>query len=233
LFEFAGLFSDLHSRGSCQVAKKDCRNRPLWVNLWVRISLWKGRRPSRLRDGVILLSHQMPTRPNHRFEVGQAYRDHRATYKVVSVEGNRVVYDYGDGIQHEGDAEIKWRIHTNILLSEQHPLPTASSPQGHRPASHGQFWTYDEVAAIFVEVVAVYGKRHTDFMTHKKMVAAFTEHPEGKRILERPHDGRSNDYWVGVMLAWFSRTFTEGRSEWENRLERKKIGSAWAYRLRL
>src|SRR5215467_3685248 len=29
--------SDLHSRGGCQVAERDCRNRSLWVSLWVRI----------------------------------------------------------------------------------------------------------------------------------------------------------------------------------------------------
>jgi hypothetical protein len=145
---------------------------------------------------------------------------------------NRIVYDYGDGIQREGDAEIKWRIHSNILLSEQHPSHIASSPQHTRPANNEQFWIYDEVAAIFFGVVAEYAKKKTDFMTHEKMVEAFIEDPEGKRILERPHDGRSNEYWVGVMLAWFSRAYTEGRSEWENRIERKKIGSAWAYRVR-
>jgi len=30
------LISDLHSRGGCQVAQRDCRNHSLWVNLWVR-----------------------------------------------------------------------------------------------------------------------------------------------------------------------------------------------------
>jgi hypothetical protein len=33
------LISDLHSRGGCQVAERDCRNRLLWVNLWVRLFL--------------------------------------------------------------------------------------------------------------------------------------------------------------------------------------------------
>src|SRR5215469_5578018 len=31
------LISDLHSRAGCQVAERDCRNRSLWVSLWVRI----------------------------------------------------------------------------------------------------------------------------------------------------------------------------------------------------
>ena len=34
---YARIISDLHSRGGCQAAEKDCRNRSLWVNLWVRI----------------------------------------------------------------------------------------------------------------------------------------------------------------------------------------------------
>ena len=31
------IISALHSRGGCQVAERDCRNRSLWVSLWVRI----------------------------------------------------------------------------------------------------------------------------------------------------------------------------------------------------
>ena len=87
------------------------------------------------------------------------------------------------------------------------------------------------MSLIFADVINAYGKRHKSFMTHGKIVAAFMEHPEGQLILNRPHD-RSNLYWVGVMVAWFSKVFTDGRSEWDSFLERKKIGSAWAYRVR-
>jgi hypothetical protein len=34
------------------------------------------------------------------------------------------------------------------------------------------------------------------------------------------------------MVAWFSKIFTDGTSEWDARFERKKIGLAWAYRVR-
>ena len=34
------------------------------------------------------------------------------------------------------------------------------------------------------------------------------------------------------MVAWFSKVFADGTSEWDARLERKKIGLAWAYRVR-
>jgi adenine-specific DNA-methyltransferase len=36
-------------------------------------------------------------------------------------------------------------------------------------------------------------------MTHEKIVAGFIAHPEGQRILKRPHDERPAQYWVGVM----------------------------------
>lgn len=168
----------------------------------------------------------------HSFVVGESYQDRRGTYKVTCVEGNRLLYDYGDGIQHAGDAELKWRIHRNILLFEQGPPSTGGPSQRHRPANDENFWEYGEVAPIFAELIKNYGAQHREFMTHDAIVAAFLEHPQGKLILNRRHDERSNDYWVGVMVAWFSKVFTDGGSEWEDSIERKKIGPAWAYRVR-
>ena len=103
--------------------------------------------------------------------------------------------------------------------------------QQSRPANNDQFWAYDEVAAIFFEVVAEYAKRHTDFMTHEKMVAAFMEHAEGKQFSTGLMT-RGRDHIDSGRAGVVGRAYTEGRSEWENRLERKKIGSAWAYRVR-
>jgi hypothetical protein len=162
----------------------------------------------------------MPNRPNHRFEVGEAYRDQRGTYRVVSVEDNRVVYDYGDGVRREGDAETKWRIHHN-LVSEQNPV-----------YPEGEFWRYEEVAPIFAEIIRAYGEKHRDFMTHNKMVAAFIAHREGQAILSRPHDERPNLYWVGVMKAHFSKKYNNGKSEYDDYFEPREIGGDYAYRVR-
>ncbi len=167
---------------------------------------------------------------NHSFEVGKTYRDHVGAYKVVAIDLNRLIYVTTDGTEHEGDAELKWRIYSYLLSETGVPQTPRSLQQ--RSAGGGDFYCNDEVSPIFAHVIKAYGKRHKDFMTHKKIVAAFMEHPEGQLILKRPHD-RTNRYWVGVMMAWFSRTFTEGRSDWDSSFERKKIGPAWAYRKRL
>jgi len=169
---------------------------------------------------------------NRPFVIGESYRDHRGTYRVIAVEENRLVYDYGDGIQQTGDAETKWRIHRNMLLAERLPYRAAPPSQRSRSSSGEEFWSYEEVAAIFAEAIRAYAENHKDFMRHEKIVTAFMAHPEGRRILERRQDERPNEYWVGVMKAHFSRKYNSGRSEWGDSFEPKIISGAYAYRVR-
>jgi hypothetical protein len=157
----------------------------------------------------------------HSFAVGETYQHYDGPYKVISVNGNRLIYDTGDGIQHDGDAEIRWRIHKNIVSKQNGPYP-----------SGGEFWRYEEVAPIFAEIIRAYGEKHRDFMTHEKMVAAFIADPEGQLILARPHDDRPNSYWVGVMKAHFSKKYNGGKSEYDDYFEPKEIGGEYAYRVR-
>lgn len=167
---------------------------------------------------------------NHSFVVGDSYQDARGTYKVVSIEGNLLVYEYADGIQRTGDAEIKWRIHRNIF-SEQNAPCTASSLQPSQLAHGDNCFTYEEVASIFADIIRAYGKKHKDFMTHDKIVAAFMEHPEGQLILNRPHY-RANLYWAGVMKAHFSKKYNSGESEWDDCFEPKRGRKGYSYRVR-
>src|ERR1700676_2971410 len=157
---------------------------------------------------------------HHSFKIGETYQDVRGNYKVISIEGSQLVYDYGDGIQHKGDAQTKWRIHRN-LVSEQNPSHAYSEQE---------FWRYEELAPIFAGIIIAYGAKHRDFMTHEQIVAAFLAHPEGQLILNRPRDGRPRSYWVGVMKAHFSRKYNSGKSEWDDRFEPKEIGGDYAYR---
>ena len=169
--------------------------------------------------------------PNHAFVIGETYRDRVAAYKVVSVEGNRLVYDYGDGTQHEGDADIKWRIHRNMLSEQDSRQPWRTS-QVYQARDGEESFTYDEVSSIIGDIIESYAKGHRDYMTHDKIVAEFLKHPEGQAILSRPHD-RSDRWWAGVIVACFSKKFTDGTSEWNNRFDKpKKIGAAWAYRVK-
>ena len=166
------------------------------------------------------------------FVVGDTYQDRRGTYKVISVEGNCLIYDYGDGVPQKGDAERKWEIHRNILLAEQRPRHVANASQRMRSASDEEFWTYEEISPIFAEVIKAYGKKHKDFMTHEKIITAFMEHAEGKLILSRPHDDRPNLYWAGVMKAHFSRKYNSGTSEWDDCFEPKPSAEGYGYRAR-
>jgi hypothetical protein len=50
----------------------------------------------------------------HSIAVGETYQDRKGPYKVLSVDGNILVYEYADGIKRTGDATTKWTIQQNI-----------------------------------------------------------------------------------------------------------------------
>lgn len=157
---------------------------------------------------------------NHSFVVGETYQDRVGTYKVISIVGDDLVYEYADGIRKEHSVEAKWRIHQN-MFSEQNPK-----------YPYGEFWRYEEVAPIFAEVIRTYGEKHRDFMNHDKIVTAFIAHSQGQHILSRPHDDRPNSYWVGVMKAHFSKKYNNGKSEYDDCFEPRKTGEHYDYRVR-
>jgi hypothetical protein len=177
-----------------------------------------------------LLSCQCPNKRaefnllKHSFVVGKIYQDHLGTYKVVSIDRNHLVFKTADGIEHDGDAELKWRIYRNILSGQSAPHP---SPPFHSTACGG--FVREEVFPIVDEIIENYSKIHKDLMTHEKMVAAFMEHPAGKSILNRPHD-ESDSHRAGVLLAQFSRLITLEWTTWRNYYKREKIRGDWAYR---
>ena len=164
---------------------------------------------------------EQSNRRNHSFVIGETYQHHQGPYKVISVSGNQITYAYDDRIQLVGDAEIRWRIHCNIV-SKQNSLPWAG----------GQFWIPEEIVPIFADILRVHGRKHKDFMTHEKLIAAFIDHSESQLILNRPHDARSNRYWVGVMKAHFSKYYFDGRYGLHDCFERELIGGEYAYGVR-
>src|SRR5713101_584291 len=97
----------------------------------------------------------------HSFVVGKTYQDHICAYKVVSIDGDRLVCKAADGI-HEGSAEAKWRIYSNILSGQSAPH-TSRSLKRPQSAIGAEFFTYEEVAAIFADVIKAYDKSHNDF----------------------------------------------------------------------
>ena len=165
---------------------------------------------------------------NHSFVVGESYQDRVGTYTVKSVDGNCLLYEYVDGIQHDADPSVKWRIHKNMFLEQGVRAIISKREPSHHDAG---FFTHAEVFPIIANAIDTYSSRHFTYMTHEEIVEALITDGRAQDILERRVD-KSQSWSASVMVAWFSKIFTDGTSEWDARFERKKIGLAWAYRVR-
>lgn len=172
----------------------------------------------------------MPKPLNHSFVVGETYQDRVGTYKVVSIEGDSLVYDYADGIRHESNAEAKWRIHRN-MLSEQSNLHSVRLPQRLWSDDKKGFFTHAEAFPIIANAIETYSGSHDQYMTHDEIVEAVMKDPQGQVILDRRPD-KTKLWSAGVMVAWFSKVFTDGTSDWDTRFDREKICGVCAYRVR-
>ncbi len=167
---------------------------------------------------------------NHAFVVGATYHDRVGAYRVVSIEDDRLAYEYSDGIRREGSAERKWCIHRS-MVSDQRASHAALPSQRPRSNDDKGFFTHAEAFPIIAKAIETCSASHNKYMTHDKIVEAVMKDPQGQVILDRRPD-KTKSWSAGVLVAWFSKVFTDGTSEWDGRFERKKMGSAWAYRVR-
>lgn len=92
----------------------------------------------------------------HFFVIGATYEDRARSYKVISLEGKQVVFEYADGTLGSGDIEIRARIHQNIL-AERNLKQTRQAPMASRrrnPHSNkAVFFSHDEVFPIIAHVI--------------------------------------------------------------------------------
>ena len=65
------------------------------------------------------VGHPISQRPPLPFVIGETYADRVGEYKVISVEGNKMVFEYTDGRRCNGQTETKALIYRNILLEEK------------------------------------------------------------------------------------------------------------------
>jgi hypothetical protein len=91
-----------------------------------------------------------------------------------------------------------------------------------------------EVFPIIAAIIENLYVQSGDYVTHDNSVNALLEHREARPLLGScPTDGsRTLTWWAHNMVAWFSKVFTDRRSDWNTRFERKKIHGKWAYRVR-
>lgn len=179
---------------------------------------------------VKLILRQMADLAKHAFAVGETFHDRVGTYKVISIEGNRLRYAYPDGIERVGDAETKWRIHQNIL-SDSNPSLSVRVAQRYGRGADSDFFTHAEAFPIIANLIERQSRAHGGYIEHAEIVKALMSDPQGQVILERRPD-KTKKWSAGVMVAWFSKAFTEGTSDWDSRFMRKKISGSWAYRVR-
>jgi hypothetical protein len=165
------------------------------------------------------------------FVIGENYADRLGRYRVISLEDNRIVFEYTDGRRSEGDAKQKELIYKNILLEKRSPRPIQprnSLPSYHQSA-HG--FTQSDTFPIIAEIIEHLFEKSREYVTHDAVVGALLKHPEAEPILSYCPKNESTEWWASNMVAWFSQAFTVGRSDWNNRFERKKIDGKWAYKV--
>jgi len=165
------------------------------------------------------------------FVIGENYADRLGEFRVISLEGNRVVFEYADGRRSEGDAKQKELIYKNILLEKRSPRPIQprNSVESYHQNAHG--FTQSDIFPIIATIIDRLFEKSRQFVTHGAIVNALLSHPEAEAILSYCPKNESTEWWASNMVAWFSQAITVGRSDWNNRFERKKIDGKWAYKV--
>jgi hypothetical protein len=178
-----------------------------------------------------------PKLPPH-FIVGETYVDRDGDYTVISIVGDRLIFERANGVRSEGDAILKARIHQNIL-SERGIRDSRNSLQNRRVSFSGNRpvgFTHAEVFPVIAETIDSYSNASQGYFKHDSIVSALIDHPELRPILDQlaeydPQE-KSISWWASNMVDFFSKVFTDGRSKWEGRFERERIDEKWAYRVR-
>jgi hypothetical protein len=164
------------------------------------------------------------------FVVGENYADRLGEYRVISLEGNRVFFEYADGRRSDGDAKRKELIYRNILLEKRSPRPIQprNPVQSYHQNAHG--FTQSDIFPIIAKIIEHLFEKSRQYVTHGAIVNALLKHPEAEPILSSCPKEKSTEWWASNMVAWFSQAITVGLSDWNNRFERKKIDGKWAYK---
>lgn len=175
----------------------------------------------------------MPQERSLPFIIGDTYADRIGEYKVVSLEGNRIVFEYGDGRRLEGDAKQKALIYGNILLEKKKPQSFVISRSLNSYDHSVHAFTHNEVFPIIAAIIESQFAQLRDYVTHDAIVDTLLKQPEAEPLLAScPKDeSRTTRWWAHNMVAWFSKVFTDGKSDWNSRFKRLKINKKWAYKV--
>jgi hypothetical protein len=165
------------------------------------------------------------------FVVDGNYADRLGEYRVISLEGNLVFFEYADGRRSEGDAKQKELIYKNILLEKRsrRPIQPRNPVQSYHQSAQG--FAQSDIFPIIAKIIDDLFEKSRQYVTHGAIVNALLKHREAEAILSNCPKNESTEWWASNMVAWFSQAITVGRSDWNNRLERTKIDGKWAYKV--
>jgi hypothetical protein len=176
----------------------------------------------------------VPPPPPLPFIVGETYVDRLGEFKVVAIEGKQVVIEYADGQRTASNIEQKALIYRNILLERDRSTHLKISIGAKTRRGPERYFSHEEVFPLIAAIIESEFIKTLKYVDHDVIVDRFTHHRQAEPILARcPLDhSRKPSWWPHCMVAWFSKIFTDGRSDWNSRFERKKIRGKWAYRVR-
>jgi hypothetical protein len=167
------------------------------------------------------------------FVVGATYADRIGEYKVISVENTRIVFEYADGQRCEGDAEQKARIYRNIQLESKSPTPAQPRRRVRISKNSVHAFTHADVFPVIAAIIEAHSSQSSNYITHDEIVEILLKCPEAGPFLNAcpTEERKSTEWWAHNMVAWFSKVFTDGLTDWNHRFERTKIDNKWAYKV--
>jgi hypothetical protein len=187
-----------------------------------------------VRDLIITWKDTVTEQTRYPFVVGGNYCDRLGEYRVISLDGNRMVFEYSDGVRRDGEIERKALIYENILRERRLVQPILRSRSVNTRAQNDNSFSHEDVFPLIAAIIELHSSRSAQFQAHDEIVFALLERPEAQPFLDScPTDeSKTRTWWAHNMVAWFSKVFTDGQSDWQNRFERKKLDGKWAYRVK-
>jgi hypothetical protein len=165
------------------------------------------------------------------FNVGESYEDEHGKYKVLSVLGAHMTFERPDGDRgHTDDIPLKARIHNRIRFERDHPRPLTY--QRSRAGSGTAEYKYEDVTQLVAAVIDGHSERSTKYIPHSNLKKGLLLDPHARSIIDRippTSKFKTPEAWAGVIIAGFSKQWTEGR--WA-RFERKKIKEGHEWRVK-
>jgi hypothetical protein len=165
------------------------------------------------------------------FIVGEMYEDEIGKYKVLSVEGTHMTFERLDGTQnHTENIPLKASIHKRRVSERQHPRPL--NYQQSKTGSETTEYTYEIVTPLVAGVIERHAQHSTEFLPHARLKQGLLNDLHARSIIDKlPQTDqlKTPDAWAGVIVAGFSKEWTEGH--WP-RFDRKKIGKGHAWRVK-